>query len=302
MARSRVIKPEFWSDEKLARLSLPARLLYIGLWNTCDDVGRSRGHPLWLKSQIFPYDDLSAGQIEEWLSDLVNLRRIFPYTVNSELYYFIPGFLKHQKIQHPSPAKNPPPPQDSALPGQAQPPPPPDESPENVPLFMSASGAAHEQTETERETERETETEGHGGASFNDPLFEQFWKAYPRKKSKGHAEKAWSLIKPDRPFLARMLEAIERDRASPDWRREGGKYIPYPARWLYGKSWEDEAGKGREGKPGGGHSAEGAVDGPLPSSIAEKRKPARTFTGPEPLRLILERHGLDPASGQFPDG
>ena len=137
MARSRVIKPEFWSDEKLARLSLPARLLYIGLWNTCDDVGRSRGHPLWLKSQIFPYDDLSAGQIEEWLSDLVNLRRIFPYTVNSELYYFIPGFLKHQKIQHPSPAKSPAPPRQSCD------------------LFMSGSRPAHEQTEAQAEAETE---------------------------------------------------------------------------------------------------------------------------------------------------
>ena len=110
MARSRVIKPEFWSDEKLAMVDLPARLLYIGLWNTCDDTGRSKGHPLWLKSQIFPYDDLPPGQIETWLSDLAGLRRILPYTVNGEQYYFIPGFLKHQKIQHPSPARNPAPP------------------------------------------------------------------------------------------------------------------------------------------------------------------------------------------------
>jgi hypothetical protein len=29
MARTRMIKPEFWSDEKLALLSLQARLTYI---------------------------------------------------------------------------------------------------------------------------------------------------------------------------------------------------------------------------------------------------------------------------------
>ena len=46
MARSRVIKPEFWSDEKLARVSREARLLYIGLWSTCDDAGRTKGHRL----------------------------------------------------------------------------------------------------------------------------------------------------------------------------------------------------------------------------------------------------------------
>ena len=91
MARSRIIKPEFWSDEKLAKLSLQARLLYIGLWNTSDDAGTTQGHPLWLKSQIFPYDQISTTQIRRWLQDLVNLGRILPYTVKGEQYYFIPG-------------------------------------------------------------------------------------------------------------------------------------------------------------------------------------------------------------------
>ena len=141
MARSRIIKPEFWSDEKLAKLSLQARLLYIGLWNTSDDAGTTQGHPLWLKSQIFPYDQISTTQIRRWLQDLVNLGRILPYTVKGEQYYFIPGFLKHQKIQHPSPAKNPAPPR------------------QVCDLFMSGSRPAHEQTETEAETETETEAE-----------------------------------------------------------------------------------------------------------------------------------------------
>ncbi len=178
MARSRIIKPEFWSDEKLAKLSLQARLLYIGLWNTSDDAGTTQGHPLWLKSQIFPYDEIPTEQIGRWLHDLVNLGRILPYTVKGEQYYFIPGFLKHQKIQHPSPAKNPAPPLEVAG------------------LFASGSRAAHEQTEaeTEAKTETETETEAAPGARS---LFRRFWQAYPKKKSKGQAEKAWSAIMPD---------------------------------------------------------------------------------------------------------
>ena len=34
MPRIRTIKPEFWTDEKIIELSLPARLLFIGLWMT----------------------------------------------------------------------------------------------------------------------------------------------------------------------------------------------------------------------------------------------------------------------------
>jgi hypothetical protein len=57
-----MIKPEFWSDEKLAALSLQARLIYIGLWNLSDDYGVVKGHPSWLKNSIYPYDDLRLGQ------------------------------------------------------------------------------------------------------------------------------------------------------------------------------------------------------------------------------------------------
>jgi len=39
-----MIKPEFWSDEKLAALSLQARLIYIGLWNLSDDYGIVKSH------------------------------------------------------------------------------------------------------------------------------------------------------------------------------------------------------------------------------------------------------------------
>ncbi len=52
MARTRMIKPEFWSDEKLAALSLQVRLIYIGLWNLSDDYGVVKGHPLcWLEAK-----------------------------------------------------------------------------------------------------------------------------------------------------------------------------------------------------------------------------------------------------------
>ena len=32
MPRNRMLKAEFWDDEKLAKISLQARLTYIGLW------------------------------------------------------------------------------------------------------------------------------------------------------------------------------------------------------------------------------------------------------------------------------
>lgn len=69
--------------------------------------------------------------------------------------------------------------------------------------------------------------------------FGRFWEAYPRKASKGNAEKAWASLAPDEQLVGRILAAIERARTSEQWRSEGGKFIPYPATWLRARGWED---------------------------------------------------------------
>ena len=56
MARIRTIKPKFWDDTKIGRISRDARLLYMGLWSFSDDIGVVIGDTIWLKSKIFPYE------------------------------------------------------------------------------------------------------------------------------------------------------------------------------------------------------------------------------------------------------
>lgn len=69
--------------------------------------------------------------------------------------------------------------------------------------------------------------------------FDAFWRAYPRKIKKGDAEKAWKTVAPDAELQTRILLAIESARASRDWLKEEGNFIPYPATWLRAKGWED---------------------------------------------------------------
>jgi len=110
MARLRVIKPEFWDDEKLATISRDARLTFIGIWNNADDYGVVKGHTLWLKNNIYPYDDIKNQTFQGWLSELESIRVVTPFTVNDEKYYYIKNFLKHQTINRPSQTRNPNPP------------------------------------------------------------------------------------------------------------------------------------------------------------------------------------------------
>lgn len=70
--------------------------------------------------------------------------------------------------------------------------------------------------------------------------FEAFWSAYPKKKSKDTAAKAFAkamsrIADPDP--LAVILAGIE--RALPGW--DDVQFIPYPATWLNAAGWEDEA-------------------------------------------------------------
>lgn len=80
--------------------------------------------------------------------------------------------------------------------------------------------------------------------------FDEFWDAYPKKRAKDDAVKAFSKRKPDRDLLAQMLKAIETQRRSDDWAKDNGQFIPYPATWLNDGRWMDEI----NAKPNAGSS------------------------------------------------
>lgn len=70
--------------------------------------------------------------------------------------------------------------------------------------------------------------------------FEVFWNAYPKKVKKQNAIKAFERLQVDDELLARMLDALEVQKQSNQWTKEGGQFIPHPATWLNGQQWEDE--------------------------------------------------------------
>lgn len=84
--------------------------------------------------------------------------------------------------------------------------------------------------------------------------FDRFWEEYPRKVNKRAAVKAWNKIQPDQDLLQVILVAVGDQRKSPEWRKDGGQFVPHPASWLNGERWNDvdivaEAHKRAEGRP-----------------------------------------------------
>jgi len=70
--------------------------------------------------------------------------------------------------------------------------------------------------------------------------FNQFWYEYPKKKAKVAAMKAWAKLKPDDVLFDAIMLGLRRARASIEWKREGGRFIPHPATFLNQGRWEDE--------------------------------------------------------------
>ncbi|TVP84047.1 MAG: helix-turn-helix domain-containing protein [Thioalkalivibrio sp.] len=70
--------------------------------------------------------------------------------------------------------------------------------------------------------------------------FGRFWEAWPKRVAKGDAQKAWAKLDPDDALTGRIVEAVHAARQCEQWRRDGGRFVPYPATWLRRQGWEDE--------------------------------------------------------------
>jgi len=90
MPKIRGIKPEFWTDEDVVELSVPARLLFIGLWNFACDNGHLPDKPKQIKMRILPADDVDVNKL---LDELAHHGRIS----RADGTITIAKFAHHQK-------------------------------------------------------------------------------------------------------------------------------------------------------------------------------------------------------------
>ncbi|KTD18722.1 Uncharacterised protein [Legionella lansingensis] len=102
MARNRMIKSEFWTSEQVMSCSPLARLMFIGLWNYADDRGIHKASYKKLKAEVFPYDDYSLDDIQNWISELIQQKLLHEYTVDGQAYWIVTGWSRHQKINKPT--------------------------------------------------------------------------------------------------------------------------------------------------------------------------------------------------------
>ena len=101
--RNRILKKEYWCDEKIIELSFMERLLFLGMTNFSDDSGVQKYAPKGLKAKIFPADNVEVELIEQGLFKMKELGLI---EINDDYTLIrIFNWSIHQKINRPYPSK-----------------------------------------------------------------------------------------------------------------------------------------------------------------------------------------------------
>lgn len=93
MARSRNIKPGFFTNDELAECHPLGRLLFAGLWTIADKEGRLDDRPKKIKAMLLPFDEADCDALLQQLNDH---KFIIRYRVNGECYIQISNWKRHQ--------------------------------------------------------------------------------------------------------------------------------------------------------------------------------------------------------------
>jgi hypothetical protein len=222
-----MIRPEFWTDGKIIECSVSARLLFIGTWTYADDNGNIDACIKQLLMQVFPGDaNIDVKMVASMLDELITHGLLIPYSVNGNIYLNIKNFLKHQKINRPSPSSRP----------------KFDESLVLTEYSMSTQPEVKRSEVKERSKSRTssktTSKDASKRVSEYTEDFQKFWSVYPRKLCKQVAFESYRRIVPQYPPDDVIESAREyADQCAKDQREE--KFILHPATFLNKGRWKD---------------------------------------------------------------
>ena len=239
LARIRNIKPEFFDDPEVGTLSMAARVFFIGLLTQADRRGRLADSPARLKTRIMPFDDVDVVLLLDELQKVDMIRR---YSDDKRHHLiWIRSFEKHQRPHPREPESEIAP----CLGGSGRVKKRPAVKKNGQPCKKTAGRVETEILETEILETEILETPAAAPPPPPPPPaaeggFEQFWSAYPNKRGKDDARRAWKKRHPSEALTEIILTAIEAQKSWPQWVKDGRRFIPYPATWLSRGQWDDE--------------------------------------------------------------
>lgn len=217
----RIIRDELLTSPRYWAVSIEAQRLFVHLLLCADDTARFSGKNYTIRLACFPGHAVDPTKIENLLAELMSEDLIRLYQVDDERFMFVPRFkqrLRYKRSKYPEPPK------------EIR-----DIDDEKTDLSQTQDGL--KSAEVKRS---EVNTKTRVARATLERGFDRFWEAYPKKRSKGEARKAWIALRPDDALLDSILKAVEGAKRGADWLKDGGRFIPHPASWLRSQGWLDE--------------------------------------------------------------
>lgn len=229
---NRIIKESICKSETLNRLSAEEEVFFYRLLVNCDDYGRFSADPDLLASLLYPRRrTLRSSTVANWLNALANVGLVILYQNNGDTLLQVTTWDKHQQIRN----------KRSKYPAYTD-----DES-----EVITVSGKRKHLKSNDSKCPRnpiqsnpnpntnpiQSDTSDDGRKVDG---FDLFWSVYPKRVGKKDAIKAWGQIKPNEETVKAIIEGVGRWKASEQWTKDGGQFIPYPATFLRGERWNDE--------------------------------------------------------------
>ena len=214
----RLLRPGLTTSQKWNALDWRTQSFYVRLLTLVDDYGRYEADERLLKSHAFPLsDDVTCKQVLAMCEQLqATALAVFYQTDTGKKCLQLLNWYEKPRSEPKFPAF------ESTCKQMftdenrcSAPTPSPSPSPSSLDASASRNGAGDSED------------------------FRAFWEAYPKKVAKAEARKAFEKVAKRVP-LASLVEAIRRLAESPDWKKEGGQFIPYPSTWLNREGWEDQ--------------------------------------------------------------
>lgn len=96
MSKRRALDVNIRKSETFAEFTFRQRDLWHGLITIADDQGRMPANPIFIKSQVWPYDDISVADVKSDLDTLETAGNIIRYKVDGRVYLQIINWWKYQ--------------------------------------------------------------------------------------------------------------------------------------------------------------------------------------------------------------
>ncbi len=179
MARIRSIFPGLFTDEAFVSVSMPARVLLLGIWTEADDQGVFEWKPVTLKMRIFSADNIDVVPL---LGELETANAVRRFSFEGKPHGAIRNFCKYQKPKTPKFRDV----KDAEIRNYVASKYQKEETETSKPEPFPQNGEMNRRREEGGGSEDETK----GRDSISRALFLEFWKAFPRRDSDEQPERA----------------------------------------------------------------------------------------------------------------